>query len=107
MRAVTCLACAHSGWVTGLQHLAVAVAEQLHGERTHHHHVMSCTSCGGRWFDDATAGPGGVPIPARRDTLLCPCPDGLQQYVPSLVFVPAPERDCHCGSSVLARARAS
>jgi hypothetical protein len=78
------------------------MAEMLSGGN-HHHHTMLCESCGRSWFEDIVPGVFGQPVPARRDTTLCPCPeDGEPRYTPSVMLLPWPEDQCRCGSAELA-----
>lgn len=63
----------------------------------HHHHTVTCESCGAWWFDDIVIGGLGLPVPARRDTELCGCPDdGAARYSRGIVQAPMPEAECHC-----------
>jgi len=64
------------------------------GATMHHHHTMKC-GCGVWWFDDIVLNGLGIPTPIRRDTELCRCPDGLDQYLTSAAIVPgAEDEDC-------------
>lgn len=38
----------------------------------------------------------GIPVPSRRDTVLCECDDGLPQYAVSVILVPKSEAECCC-----------
>ena len=39
----------------------------------------------------------GLPVAARRDTVLCGCPDdGINRYAMGVVQIPVPEPECHC-----------
>jgi hypothetical protein len=73
-----------------------AVTETL-GDQSHHHHAMICDTCGSWWFDDCVTGGLGLPVPARRDTVLCACPeDDGYTCTRAMITVPMPEADCHC-----------
>jgi len=99
VRAGTCLACS----VPGISDPLLFVIEAL-SPRHHHHHVMSCENCGRSWFEDVVRGAFGQPVPSRRDTVLCGCPeDGADRFTPSVMFVPWPEAECRCGQRELAR----
>jgi hypothetical protein len=67
---------------------------------------MECGDCGSLWFEDVVTGPLGVPVAARRDTVLCDCPeDGRVSFTPSTVIVRVPEEDCRCSAAYVIRAR--
>jgi hypothetical protein len=68
--------------------------------RVHHHHAMTCESCGAWWFDDVIIGGLGLPMTARRDTVMCGCPDdAAHRYTRSVISVTSAEADCHCTAS--------
>ena len=90
MRYETCLTCRVPGLISDDQRALVAASESL-GPFTHHHHTVRCGNCGRWWFDDLVPGAFGQPVPARRDTELCPCPDGQPVYTPATVHIPGPE----------------
>lgn len=98
--------CACGQWTTGLQRLAATTAEALSPD-IHHHHTVTCGRCGSAWFDDAVRGPLGQPVPARRDSIVCACPERGGTFTPAVVLVPVAESACHCGADVLAKARAA
>src|SRR5262249_4560219 len=63
----------------------------------HHHHTVLGETVGAGWFDDVIIGGLGLPVTARRDTVLCACPeDGQHGYSKTIVTVPMPESECHC-----------
>jgi len=95
MRHETCLYCRARG--AGDQNIQalILVAESV-GDLTHHHHTVKCPRCGTWWFDDLVTGALGVPVPSRRDTILCPCPDDGPLFTLSAVMVPVPESECAC-----------
>jgi hypothetical protein len=98
VRAADCLACKYGRMYEQMTTL-VAVAEAL-SLRVHHHHVVRCQSCGGAWFDDLLWSPGlGVPVPSRRDSVMCRCPedDGTERYRSDLMVVTVSEDRCTCG----------
>jgi hypothetical protein len=69
---------------------------------------VSCGDCGASWFDDAVISASGIPVPSRRDTMLCACPeDGREIYTPAVVLVRVPEARCRCSLAEISRARAS
>jgi hypothetical protein len=81
----------------------IAVTESL-AAGMHHHHAVRCEDCGAWWFDDTVAGPLGIPVPTRRDTVLCACPeDGTERYTEALIYVPEPEDACHCTAALVER----
>lgn len=99
MRTETCLACK----VPGISDPLLFIAEAL-SPRHHHHHVMTCESCGRGWYEDVARGAFGQPVPSRRDTVLCSCPeDGADRYTPSVMLVSRPESQCRCGQRELAQ----
>jgi len=105
MRHESCLTCKLSGDITPLQRFATEYAEIEPG--VHHHHVMECGDCGSLWFEDVVTGPLGVPVAARRDTVLCGCPeDSAARFTPSIAIVRVPEEDCHCSAAYVSRAKA-
>jgi len=107
MRHETCVTCKLSSDLTPLQRLATEFAEQL-GADVHHHHAVSCGSCGRWWFDDVVLSPLGIPVPGRRDTVFCAChEDGRAVFIPSVVIVRVPESGCHCTVAEINRARAA
>lgn len=108
MRHETCLACRFSPQVAKLQLLSAGLAEALSPD-VHHHHTVFCEGCGGEWFDDAVLSPAlGVPVPSRRDSVMCPCPeDGRVSFTPNIVIVRIPEPACRCTVADFSRARAS
>lgn len=95
MRHETCLYCRTPGVGDVNVQALIQVSEWL-GPFTHHHHTMKCGGCGAWWFDDVVIGGLGIPVASRRDTVLCDCPDGLQQYAMSALLVPTPEAGCTC-----------
>jgi hypothetical protein len=96
MRSETCLTCR----VTAEP--ALLLAEMLSASH-HHHHTMLCEQCGAGWFEDPVPGAFGQPVPARRDTTLCPCPeDDRPRYTPSVMLIPWSEAECRCGPKELA-----
>ena len=39
----------------------------------------------------------GLPVAARRDTVLCACPeDGINRYAMGIIQIPVPEAECNC-----------
>jgi hypothetical protein len=102
VKAASCVACTS---LSPADVTVLIIAESLTGG--HHHHVMSCGQCGAEWFEDVVIGGFGMPIPSRRDTVLCPCPeDGRLIYTPSVMLVRTPERSCRCGpAELVARVR--
>ena len=68
MRYGSCLNCEHGADPDLIT--VTAVREGLN-ERTHHHHTMVCGTCGSWWFDDTVTGGLGIPVPTRRDTMMC------------------------------------
>ncbi len=95
MRHETCLNCLHGGASDPNVQAAILVTESL-GGLTHHHHTVKCGVCQRWWFDDVALNGLGIPVPHRRDTDLCGCPDGLPQYTVAAVIVPMPETKCEC-----------
>lgn len=95
----TCLIC-RATEITGQDRqlrAAVEIAETLGPGMMHHHHTVRCEDCGSWWFDDRVTGGLGLPVPARRDTVLCGCPeDDVNRYSQSVVQVPVPEQECRC-----------
>jgi hypothetical protein len=96
-----CLACA----VTSQRQLvALAMVAESLSPDSHHHHTVRCTDCGIWWFDDTVIGGLGLPVAARRDTVLCGCPeDGASRYEQSVVLIPMPEADCRCTAAEVER----
>jgi hypothetical protein len=97
VRYETCLVCAF--WETRDEDhpllTMVQLSELLPG--SHHHHAVLCEDCGAWWFEDVVTGPLGIPVPARRDTVLCSCPeDGADRYTRTVINVPEPESACAC-----------
>jgi hypothetical protein len=107
MRHETCLVCRlGNDSSAALPRLAALLAESF-GPGVHHHHTVICEDCGAWWFDDVVLSPLGIPVPARRDTVLCDCPeDGRVAFTRQTVLVRVPERDCHCTHAKISRARA-
>jgi hypothetical protein len=90
-----CLNCAATDQQQ-LVYRAAMLPESLNPD-THHHHAVRCTICARWWFDDYVIGGLGLPVPARRDTVLCPCPeDGVNRFEKAIVVVPMAEPECHC-----------
>jgi hypothetical protein len=107
MRHESCLVCRLGDEKAGLSRLAVCFAESLRPD-VHHHHTVLCEDCGGWWFDDVVLSPLGLPVRARRDTVLCGCPeDGRVAFTRQTVLVRVPERDCHCTAAEISQARAA
>ena len=75
------------------QQSALAALAEMHSD-CHHHHVVRCASCGSWWFDDTVTGGPGIPEPARRDTMICGCPE--DGYSRTIVMAPTPESECRC-----------
>jgi hypothetical protein len=101
VRHESCLSCRHAPdrFLTPL----IALAELLTAGQ-HHHHVVTCEDCGKWWFDDVTTGGFLLPVPARRDTMTCSCPeDGADRYTSAAVLVPGPEATCHCTAADVER----
>jgi hypothetical protein len=73
------------------QSALAALAEMLRSD-CHHHHIVRCAGCGSWWFDDTVT--GGIPEPARRDTVICGCPE--DGYRGTIVMAPMPESECRC-----------
>jgi hypothetical protein len=97
VKAASCLACTE---LLPAEVAVLAVAEAATGG--HHHHAVTCLACGSEWYDDVVTGGFGIPIPSRRDTLLCGCPEnGRLIYRPSVMLVPPPESACRCDSAEL------
>lgn len=93
MRYGTCLNCLQNSDPDLIT--ATGVTERL-DEHTHHH-AMQCQTCCSWWFDDHVVGGLGIPVPSRRDTVLCGCPeDGGHLYTRAIITVPMAEADCHC-----------
>jgi hypothetical protein len=83
--------------------LAAWLPESLSPD-SHHHHIVRCTDCDIWWFDDHVIGGFGLPVPSRRDTVMCPCPeDGTDRFEKSMVAVPMPEAECHCTAADVER----
>lgn len=98
MRHESCLNCRFpEAWDARL-HTLIVTAESL-GAMIHHHHTVRCGGCGAWWFDDLVMGGLGVPVPQRRDTGLCSCPEDRPQYTVSVIQVPQPEGQCSCTSA--------
>ena len=95
----TCLTC-RAMEITGQDRqlrAAVEIAEMVGIGLMHHHHTVACEDCGAWWFDDHVIGGLGLPVEARRDTVVCGCPeDGVIRYASGVVQVPVPEAECHC-----------
>ncbi len=101
MRYGSCLNCA----VLGQRQLVVmAMVTESLSENSHHHHAVRCTSCDIWWFDDVVTGAFGQPVPARRDTVMCPCPDEVSsRFEKSVVMIPVPESGCRCTAAEVDR----
>jgi hypothetical protein len=107
MRHESCPVCGLGGEDAALPRLAVWFAESL-GPDVHHHHTVICEDCGGWWFDDVVLSPLGIPAPARRDTVLCDCPeDGRVSFTRQVALVRMPERACRCTHAGINQARAT
>jgi hypothetical protein len=102
MRHEDCLVCLHTS--TGPAGLLAAVQENL-SKNSHHHHAITCKTCGAWWFDDIVTGPGRIPVASRRDSVMCGCPDRPDGNTPSTVMISSPEKDCHCTKGDLDRGR--
>lgn len=101
MRHETCLNCKFS---QDQELLALTLVPEALGADSHHHHAVQCTSCGAWWFDDVIIGGLGLPVAARRDTVLCACPeDGASRFEKSVVLAPVSEADCHCTAADVER----
>jgi hypothetical protein len=86
MRHETCLACLYAP--DPVLHPLTVIAETV-SPQVHHHHAMVCEDCGAWWFDDTIIGGLGILVPARRDTMLCGCPDDTAaRYTRSVITVP-------------------
>jgi hypothetical protein len=97
VRHESCLACQYAP--DPVLHPLTVLTETL-TPRAHHHHAMVCESCGAWWFDDIVIGGLGVPVPARRDTVMCSCPDDKEHlYTRSVINVTSAEADCCCTAS--------
>jgi hypothetical protein len=108
MRHESCLVCRVGNENAALPRLAVRFAESLGPDVHHHHHTVICEDCGSWWFDDVVLSPLGIPVPSRRDTVLCDCPeDGRVSFTRQTVLVRVPERDCHCTHAEISQARAA
>ena len=95
MRHETCMFCQIPGAGDPDAQTLIVISESV-GGLIHHHHTVRCDGCGQWWFDDLVIGGLGIPVPSRRDTVLCGCDDGLRQYAMSVILVPADEASCHC-----------
>jgi hypothetical protein len=103
VRHETCLACrcAPDPVLYPLTMIAESFSPQMH-----HHHAMTCEACERWWFDDVIIGGLGLPVTARRDTMMCDCPeDKAHKYAQSVISVPEPEASCHCTASKVERHR--
>lgn len=101
MRHSTCLVCKYAP--DPALHPLTVITETLSPD-THHHHAISCESCGAWWFDDVVTGGLGIAVPARRDTVMCGCPeDDQHQFTRSAITVPGPESACACTASKVNR----
>lgn len=95
MRHETCLNCIYGEDATELAVL-IAVAEKI-SPRQHHHHAVTCKTCGRWWLDDIRLGAYGQPAAIRRGTELCGCPDDPEGCTPAIVMIPGvPEDGCTC-----------
>ena len=95
MRNETCLICRTPGAGDPDVQALILISESI-GGLVHHHHTIKCGGCGQWWFDDVVMGPLRVPVPRRRDTVLCDCEDDLPQYAMAVVLVPGDESACAC-----------
>ena len=93
MRHETCLFCQILGAGDPDAQKFILISESV-GRLTHHHHTVRCGGCGQWWFDDLVIGGLGIPVPSRRDTMLCECDDDLPQYAISVILVPKSEAEC-------------
>ena len=93
MRNETCLFCQIPGAGDPDAQKFILISESV-GRLTHHHHTVRCGGCGQWWFDDLVIGGLGIPVPSRRDTMLCECDDDLPQYAISVILVPKSEAEC-------------
>lgn len=101
MRHETCLTCRHVAR-PGL--LAATLLAEMLTDQAHHHHTVICEDCHVWWFDDCVVGGLGIPVPSRRDTVMCDCPeDGASRFTQTVVLVPEPEADCHCTAELVER----
>jgi hypothetical protein len=103
MRYGSCLACVV---LSDRRLVTLAAVPEMLGDHCHHHHhhTVLCETCGSWWFDDVVVGGLGLPVPARRDTVLCGCPeDGEHGYSKTIVMAPMPEADCHCTAADVER----
>ncbi len=101
MRHEDCLTCrfAAGGDLTPV--VLNAVTEML-DPGTHHHHLVRCEDCRAFWFDDIVTGGLGIPVPSRRDTVLCDCPeDGTGRFTRSVVSAPMAEAECRCTAALI------
>ena len=95
----TCLVC-RTTEITGEDpelRAMVEIAETLGIGLVHHHHTVACEDCKTWWFDNYVTGGLGLPVPARRDTVVCTCPeDGASRFIISIIQAPMPESECNC-----------
>ena len=96
MRHETCLICLFGTTDDPELITLTAATESIAGDVTHHHHTIECGQCGTWWFGNVVIGGLGIPVDARRDTVLCDCDENLPQYSRCIIQVPRPESECQC-----------
>jgi hypothetical protein len=103
MRHETCLNCRAMPPDPSL--VLIAVSEGL-TVRAHHHHLMVCLACDATWYEDMVIGGLGLPVPSRRDSVLCPCPEDHEpRYQNTVMLLNRPEAECRCGPRELRERR--
>jgi hypothetical protein len=103
MRAETCVSCRVMPPDISLTVIAVSEAFTAN---LHHHHLMVCLACDATWYEDMVIGGLGLPVPSRRDSVLCPCPEDHQRrYQQTVMIINRPETKCRCGGRELAERR--